>query len=509
MKSIKLLKLLLILVLIHSVTGVYSQINSATMYRGAGVFPGSTGSYFGQSIQATGIFSFAGGLRASATGPYSLSLGLRTQSNNDHAYTLGVDVHATANRSFTFGSGDGSFSPLVNNIPNSLMVGFKSTVPTLFVGGSNGGASTGKVGIGTALPLQNFDVNGRIHVADGVIQRGGAAITNTSDLGLYSLDPTFWMRFVTNDAPFRFFSDGGANPIGGNALMSIEPNGNVGIGSLLPTKKLDVNGGNGIIRGIDNFLTSGNEAKLCLGDSHHFIKSEFNKGVTLGTFGVPNGLFLEQSTGNVGIGETTPIQKLDVNGKIHVADGVIQRGGAAITNTSDLGLYSLDPTFWMRFVTNDAPFKFFSDGGINSIGGNALMSIEPNGKVTIGTQNVPSIINSINTSTFKLFVKGGIATEEVVVATGWCDYVFEKDYELTPLKDVEAYIKKKGHLHNTPSGSEIESNGLELGGITVNQQEKIEELFLHLIDIDKRLKTLEAENAALKHATKTGKNNDQ
>ena len=40
--------------------------------------------------------------------------------------------------------------------------------------------------------------------------------------------------------------------------------------------------------------------------------------------------------------------------------------------------------------------------------------------------------------------------------SGWCDYVFEADYELMPLEDVDAHIQEKGHLHNTPSAEEIE-----------------------------------------------------
>ncbi|MEY4938029.1 MAG: hypothetical protein RIS64_4388, partial [Bacteroidota bacterium] len=56
----------------------------------------------------------------------------------------------------------------------------------------------------------------------------------------------------------------------------------------------------------------------------------------------------------------------------------------------------------------------------------------------------------------------------------------------------------KGHLPNTPSAEVVERQGLELGATAKNHQEKIEEVFLHLIDLEKRLKSLEAENAALK-----------
>lgn len=97
----------------------------------------------------------------------------------------------------------------------------------------------GNVGIGTLTPLQKIDINGRMNITDGVIQRGGAAITATSDLGLYSRVPGNYIRLVTNAAPIRFFSD---DNIGTNANMTIEANGNVGIGNTNPLNKLDVNG---------------------------------------------------------------------------------------------------------------------------------------------------------------------------------------------------------------------------------------------------------------------------
>jgi len=91
-------------------------------------------------------------------------------------------------------------------------------------------------------------------------------------------------------------------------------------------------------------------------------------------------------------------------------------------------------------------------------------------------------------------------TDELRVRTGWADYVFEEDYQLTSLKDVEAHIATNGYLHNTPSAEQVEAEGIEVGEITKNQQEKIEEIFLHLITLEKRIDQLENENAALRKA---------
>lgn len=81
-------------------------------------------------------------------------------------------------------------------------------------------------------------------------------------------------------------------------------------------------------------------------------------------------------TGNVGIGTSSPIQKLDVGGRLNVNSGVIQRGTPAITATSDLGLYSQVSENWMRFVTNNAPINFYTQNGNGGIGSNLSLSIE-------------------------------------------------------------------------------------------------------------------------------------
>lgn len=95
---------------------------------------------------------------------------------------------------------------------------------------------------------------------------------------------------------------------------------------------------------------------------------------------------------------------------------------------------------------------------------------------------------------YLLFVEKGIQTGKVKVDAAFADYVFDPGYDLLTLEEVESHIAQKGHLHNTPSAPELAAaGGFDLGEITVNQQEKIEELFLHLIALEKRVRELEAE----------------
>lgn len=111
-----------------------------------------------------------------------------------------------------------------------------------------------------------------------------------------------------------------------------------------------------------------------------------------------------------------------------------------------------------------------------------------NGKVGIGgVTTFPATAGGVNVSTYKLFVKGGILTEEVRVSpgTGWADYVFAKSYQLPTLQEVEKHIAEKGHLINVPSGKQIEQDGIAIGEMAKIQQEKIEELTLYIIDQNK------------------------
>ncbi len=90
---------------------------------------------------------------------------------------------------------------------------------------------------------------------------------------------------------------------------------------------------------------------------------------------------------------------------------------------------------------------------------------------------------------YKLVVNGKarIKDECLIIGTGWADYVFEESYNLLPLNEVEEFISKNGHLPNMPKTKEIEKNGLGLAQITIKQQEKIEELTLYIIELEKKM----------------------
>ena len=103
------------------------------------------------------------------------------------------------------------------------------------------------------------------------------------------------------------------------------------------------------------------------------------------------------------------------------------------------------------------------------------MTIDKWGNVGIGTEPI---------SEFQLAVSGGIKAKEIEVSLdGWPDFVFDSDYDLLPLVQVEAFIRKRGHLPDVPSQSELDSRGVNLGEMQATLMRKVEELTLYVIEL--------------------------
>ncbi len=125
---------------------------------------------------------------------------------------------------------------------------------------------------------------------------------------------------------------------------------------------------------------------------------------------------------------------------------------------------------------------------------------------TAGTVNIGAIKNnSFNNNGYTLAVngtvgvQGKITAEEVLVqATAWNDYVFNKNYKLKTLAESEAYIKANGHLEDVPSEAEVKEKGINVAEMNAILLKKIEELTLNVIELNKKVETLEKENQALK-----------
>ena len=125
--------------------------------------------------------------------------------------------------------------------------------------------------------------------------------------------------------------------------------------------------------------------------------------------------------------------------------------------------------------SNFSPMRFLTASEVR-------MTILENGFIGIGTTS----------PTVELTVAGKIHGREVKVnvTTGAPDYVFEKDYSLPTLKEIETYIQHNKHLPEVPSATEMEKEGINLGEMNMLLLKKIEELTLYAIDQNAKVDTM-------------------
>lgn len=93
----------------------------------------------------------------------------------------------------------------------------------------------------------------------------------------------------------------------------------------------------------------------------------------------------------------------------------------------------------------------------------------------------------------KLAVNGNILANEIKIKTDISvpDYVFEPDYKIRSLTEIENYVKEHKHLPEIPSAKEIDEKGLDLAQMNLLLLKKVEELTLHLIEKEKKLAEFE------------------
>ncbi|GAB2791815.1 hypothetical protein GCM10027275_40830 [Rhabdobacter roseus] len=76
-------------------------------------------------------------------------------------------------------------------------------------------------------------------------------------------------------------------------------------------------------------------------------------------------------------------------------------------------------------------------------------------------------------------------------ADEWADRVFEPGYRLRPLAEVESYLRQHRHLPGVPSAQVLAQQGVDVSGMLAKQMEKIEELTLYVLELEKKNTELE------------------
>jgi hypothetical protein len=331
-----------------------------------------------------------------------------------------------------------------------LLSGFAFMVATetfaqLYSSGNNVIAGT-NVGIGLASPAS------KLHI----YQNSNSVVNH---LQMQNVGPTGAGRFTMyNDIPGNYFTftKYGSATVGGYS----------GISGFFPYANLVAFGNNG--------------GGMLMSNGGNIGISTLVGGTSTLKF------FVEYGTGKVGLGgNASPTAQVHINTSAANDTMRITNGNTGQTKTDGLILAT----------TGTAASIINMEANTLSLGTSNLsrMTILANGAVQIGTSTTPA--------GYKLYVETGILTEKVKVAlkasANWADYVFAEDYKLQPLHEVETYIREHKHLPGIPSADEVVNNGLDLGSMDAKLLEKIEELTLHLIRLEKEVNTLKSQNEIL------------
>jgi len=175
---------------------------------------------------------------------------------------------------------------------------------------------------------------------------------------------------------------------------------------------------------------------------------------------------IQRQSGFVGINQESPNYELDVNGKAHVADNV---GIWTTPNTS-------------------SKLQVRGNIAIEDIANNIPSSLN------IGMRQTPPLAFHGDA---RLFCAGKGVFQSLFVYepnswVNWPDFVFEKDYSLPKLKGIENFITKEKHLPGVPTAKEVNEKGVDLLEINKILFQKIEEMTLHLIRLEKEVELIKA-----------------
>ncbi|MFN8273317.1 MAG: tail fiber protein [Flavobacteriaceae bacterium] len=289
---------------------------------------------------------------------------------------------------------------------------------------------------------------------------------------------------------------------GNTQLMRIMSNGFVGINTTNPTALFHTKGS---VR-FENLPTITSNRYILTTDVDGNVSSQLSSsfsgsGITNscgntnfvlknGTTDISCSNIFDNGTG-VGIGTTSPTAIFHTNGSLRFENIDDKNNPTKILGTDISGnVFEYNPT---DLIGSHQDYDWLRPDGTlaTSIDDN----IYTNGKVGVNTNIFPSQVGDVDVSSYSLFVKGGILTEEVRVAlsSDWADYVFDEDYQLEPLSSVEKYIQKNKHLKDVPDAEHVKKEGIELGEMNKILLLKVEELTLHLISMEKKIQALEAE----------------
>lgn len=260
--------------------------------------------------------------------------------------------------------------------------------------------------------------------------------------------------------PILRLSSGVFNP-NQSVKFTFENNGYLGLGTNTVTEKLVL------------YKTDASQVTTQYGNLNTDIGS--GNGFIVGIETAGNGVIWNRENNFIRFG-TNAIERMRIkeDGNVEMYGIVKSNSFKTIENNTDYHHFTRDNAGGAAVYINQVstgPILRLSSG-VYSPNRGVKFTVENNGALGIGTSTLDD---------YMLAVNGKIRAKEIKVETGWSDFVFDSDYKLSDLKEVELFINKNNHLPDIPSAKEIEKNGINLGEMDAKLLQKIEELTLYTI----------------------------
>ena len=322
----------------------------------------------------------------------------------------------------------------------------------------------GQMGIGTATPSSQLTINGSSpyiemmhnNVNTGFLMASGVNLK----LGTNSTNTTGNVRFQTQLID----------------RVTIDENGQVGIGTINPTSILSINSTDPIVQlknaGVDKGFIQLVNDDIRIGtnidnDNGKFIvRTNGTDRLIVNDKGLVGLNFVPgDNSASFSVGE-------DENGSSSIAlvKDNMWRAGFSFNGTGATLSSNTGPLYIYR--NGSYPFIANADGNFTMGGYNAALGYR-----------------------FSIYGKAIAYEFTSLPYASWPDYVFADDYKLKPLSEVKKFISENKHLPNIPAAAEIEKNGIQLGDMSKRLMEKVEELTLYIIQLQEQVDELKKKTA--------------
>ncbi|MGC9332437.1 MAG: hypothetical protein ACP5DZ_11280, partial [Bacteroidales bacterium] len=216
-------------------------------------------------------------------------------------------------------------------------------------------------------------------------------------------------------------------------------------------------------------ITNQENGSLTLLNNGMQLQLEQNGNLSVGD--EQDAYFTVNEDGNVGIRTETPETSLEVY------EGTLRISGGSSLGQDDA-----------RFVVDPGASYAHRLMELRNDQQGEILVVNGNGRVGIGTTNPQ----------YKLDVCGDVHAKEIRINMVGCDYVFDEQYELMTINELENHIKRYNRLPNIPSAKALEAEAYPLGQLNSKLLEKIEELTLYIISQQKEINYLRKEIENLK-----------